>query len=546
MRARADRRRRPRRADPRGRRRRVLARLRLPEGRESRAAPRRPRPPSRAARPRRRRRAPRGDLARGVRARRRAARADPRRARPRRRRHLHRQPDGPEPLRQPLSPRVPQGARHEAAVHGRHGRPAPEVARERAPLRDAVQRRRAGPRPHRPPAAPRREPGRLAGQPRRGARHPHPSARHPGARRPDRRDRPAPDAHGARGGRAPLRAPRDGRVPARRDRRDALRGGARRAGPARGARLGARRRARLLPALPAGAGRRALRDRGDRRAPPRARPRRGRAGGRLRALRDDDAGVRGPRRAGSSTSSTCSRATSTARRRDVLDPCDGRPDVQRPAAHRARHRGRPLALPRRRGPRGARGAHGRRARRGDRDGGAGAGARARHVLGEPGPLVPERHAARRGPCDPRLLRRARPVRQRDDASRARDPPAPVAARAGALPRRRLPDGPAERRELLAARPPAAGGDAGRVGDDRPPDRDRLGARTGGRRRRARPRPRARDAPTADGRPVVAGRGTRSRRAARGCSSPGGGRSGCSTSCSAAARTATASARGRTG
>ena len=29
-------------------------------------------------------------------------------------------------------------------------------------------------------------------------------------------------------------------------------------------------------------------------------------------------------------------------------PCDGRPDVQRPAAHRARHRARPLALPRRR------------------------------------------------------------------------------------------------------------------------------------------------------------------------------------------------------
>ena len=290
----------------------------------------------------------------------------------------------------------------QAAVHGRHGRPAPEVARERAPLRHAVQRRRARPRPHRPPAPPRREPGRLAGQPRRGARHPHPAARHPRARRPDRRDRPAADAHGPRGGRAPLRAPRDGRAPARRARRDALRGGARRARPARAStsRGSTRCATSACASRPSGSPtrcgieatvvRRLARELAG-----------GRAGGRLRALRDDDAGVRHRGELARRRPQRAHGEPRPARRRDVRDACDGRADVQRPARHAGAASSSAAGAPASRGVPEVLGelTVGVLAEEIATDG-AGTGARARHVLGEPGPLVPERHAARRGRSRP--------------------------------------------------------------------------------------------------------------------------------------------------
>ena len=66
-----------------------------------------------------------------------------------------------------------------------------------------LDRRRARPRPHRPPADARRQPDGLQRQPHDGARRARAPARDPRARREGRRRRPAPHAHRRGGRRAP-------------------------------------------------------------------------------------------------------------------------------------------------------------------------------------------------------------------------------------------------------------------------------------------------------------------------------------------------------
>ena len=89
-------------------------------------------------------------------------------------------------------------------------------------------RRRARHRPHRPPADPRRQPAGLQRQPDDRARHARAAARDPRARRQGRRGRPAAHAHRARGRRAPLHPPGHRRAAAVRARAHAVRRGARR------------------------------------------------------------------------------------------------------------------------------------------------------------------------------------------------------------------------------------------------------------------------------------------------------------------------------
>ena len=180
-----------RRADPRGRRGRLQPRLHLPEGREHRRPASRPGPAPAAARAPAGRLPRGGRLGRGIRRGGAPARPDPRGPRPRRDRGVRRQPDGAQPRRQPLPPRLPQDARHAIALHGRHGRPAAEVARERAALRLAVHGRDPRSRSHVAPARPRRQPRRLERQPHRRSRHAGAAAGDPRARRQGGRRRPA-------------------------------------------------------------------------------------------------------------------------------------------------------------------------------------------------------------------------------------------------------------------------------------------------------------------------------------------------------------------
>ena len=155
-------------------------------------------------------------------------------------------------------------------------------------------------------------------------------------------------------------------------------------------------------------------------------------------------------RAGSSTCSTTSPATSTARAgrcsRSRRRPAQlGR---RRPGGQgRAR---RALDEPGQRPPRGLRRAAGRRPRRGDRDPGRGPGAGAGHDRRQPARLDPRRRRARGGGRDPRLHGLGRHLRQRDHPPRRRHPPRPRAAGQGPLRHRALPARRPQRRQLLAA------------------------------------------------------------------------------------------------
>ena len=194
-------------------RRRLLARLHLPQGRLARRAARRPRPAAHAADPPRRR-ARRGDLGRGVRARS-TARLPPLLAEQR--------PQRDRRSTSATRPRTTSRRCSTAACSSRRSARATSSARShRRPDAEAVVvglhvRRRAHdpdprPRPHRPPADPRRQPAGLQRLADDGARHARAPARDPGARRQGRGRRPAPHAHRRARRRAPLHPARDRRA----------------------------------------------------------------------------------------------------------------------------------------------------------------------------------------------------------------------------------------------------------------------------------------------------------------------------------------------
>ena len=108
------------------------------------------------------------------------------------------------------------------------------------------------------------------------------------------------------------------------------------------------------------------------------------------------------------------------------------------------------------------------------------------LAGNPARSTPNSGAARGGARVARLLRRVRPLPQRDDAPRRRHPAAAVAAPALALRPRLLPAVGAQHRELLAGRAPARARPAGRVAHAAAAGRRRRGPGAGRRRRRPRP------------------------------------------------------------
>ena len=187
---------RPRDADPRGRGRRLLTRLHLPEGIDARSAPRRSRPTPPTARAPRRRASSRSTGTR--RSPRSSAGSQPILAerRPRRRRDLHRQPERAQLRQHDRDPPAREGARHEERLHGLHRRPDAEARRLRARLRASPRDPRSRHRPHRLPAPARCEPARVERQPRDGAGLAGPARGDPAPRRPCRRRRPAADADG--------------------------------------------------------------------------------------------------------------------------------------------------------------------------------------------------------------------------------------------------------------------------------------------------------------------------------------------------------------
>ena len=428
---------RPRRgeADPGRPRRRPVARFHLPEGIDARTPPRRSR--SAAASDREAgRRVRRGRLGRGVRHDRGRAPADPRRARPGRVRDLPREPGRPQPRPAALQPHADPGTRHRQPLLGLHGRPAPEgtVGRDDVRIGD-----RAGPRSrsHRLPPDARRQPPRLERFAVHGARLPRPPRPDPGARR---RAWSSSTRAAARRPPGPISTSRSGRAPTPTCSLRSPTCSSPTVSPTPG-RLAEHtaglddlgRRARPVHT---GGGRGGLRARRRHHPDPGSRSGRGADRCRVRADRHLHPGVRHAR-------------LLAGRRREppVGQPRPGRRARCSPPAQRVspRPRGHPVGpwapdgtghQPRRQASRVTRGVPRHCAARGDRDAGRGASAGARHGRRQSGVLQSRtRHDSTRRSPRWSSWWLGRPVRQRDDPSRRRDPPAAVGAREVALRRR---------------------------------------------------------------------------------------------------------------
>ena len=493
-----------RRADPGRRRRRLQPRLHLPQGREPRRAPPRPRPAPAAARARGRTASHEpATLGRGVRRGRAAAssRSSTRTARDAVGAYVG------NPMGHSLAGNLYLRGYHKTlgtrslytvGTVDQHPKSLASALLYGTQFTVAVpdlDRTDAPPRP-------RREPGRLERQPRRRARHARPAARHPGARRQDRRRRPACGrARRARPTSTTSSGPGPTRSCSRRSRTTLFDEGLVAPATLEEHVVGLDEVRGVLRALPAGARRRGAAGSRRRDPPPRARARRGRARRRLRADRHDEQAF----------------GTAASWLVDVLNvltgnldrpggamfstPGDRRPDVQRRAGARPGVSTRALAQPRARPARGARRAAGRRA------------SRRRSTTPGDGPAARRSSRSRATPCSARRTARAStPPSAALDCLVCVDPylnettrhahvilPPPSPLERAHYTCRRLPDRAAERRELLAARPPAVRTTRRTSGrSSLAPDRrswDGLGAGRG--RRRARPPARARHAPAAD-------------------------------------------------
>ena len=368
----------------------------------------------------------RGHLGRGLRRGRAPARRAGRHPRPRRRRPSTSATPTPtagralylRPLIKALGTTQP--------VLGQHGRPAAEAGGLGPDVRRRAHRPGARPRPHRLPADARRQPVRLQRQPGHRARLARPDRgadqpaagrwswstpagrarprRRPAPRHPARHRRPPADGDGPR--------PRRRRARRRRARPPSTCPASTRCSPA--ARPFTPEAVAGVTGVDADVIRRLARDLAAAPTAVRLRPDRHHHG--RRSARS---------RRGWSTCSTCSPATSTG---------PGGAMFTRAAAGASNTRGTPRVGRGFSSTAGAAGSGARRETLGELPvaalaeeidtPGRGPDPGARHRGREPGAVDPQRGTARRGHRRPRVLRGRRPLRQRDDPPRRRDPAAP--------------------------------------------------------------------------------------------------------------------------